>query len=276
MLHEKDRESEIVELLLREVFHSQDPYVRLLYKMFGHELRKHQQNFSGLLYFLQQGDVPLPIGEHDIGKFFVSAIDEAIQRLPEREQKIIHLYFGFFGDPQTLDQIVLGIGLTRERIRQLQQRALSHMKRFCRNKLGHVFVCMFSDFPVVVESLEREVSKLKSELVEQKAELTVLRGLVKKIKVHPELDQISEPENSQTRALLEIPVLELNVSVRCYNCLRIIGSGLLIDIVQMTGEELLERRNFGKKSLRELKDELERLGLKLGMDVTQYYVHYDS
>ena len=48
-------------------------------------------------------------------------------RCPERERRILELRFGFEGDPWTLEAIGHELGLTRERVRQLEGQALSRL-----------------------------------------------------------------------------------------------------------------------------------------------------
>ena len=57
--------------------------------------------------------------------------------LPSREREILRAYFGLDGErPLTLDQIGLRLGVTRERVRQLKNRALSHLRERCGHKLA--------------------------------------------------------------------------------------------------------------------------------------------
>jgi DNA-directed RNA polymerase sigma subunit (sigma70/sigma32) len=52
----------------------------------------------------------------------------ALEVLPSRERRIVELRFGFRGEPLTLDAIGQHLGLTRERVRQLERRALGRMR----------------------------------------------------------------------------------------------------------------------------------------------------
>ena len=60
---------------------------------------------------------------------------------------------------------------------------------------------------------------------------------------------------------------ELDLSVRTANCLKTSNLQHVGDLVQKTEEELLKAKNFGKKSLSELKEVLAGMGLRLGMQV---------
>ena len=60
-------------------------------------------------------------------------------------------------------------------------------------------------------------------------------------------------------------VEELELSVRSYNCLKNAGIQTINELVQKTESEMLRSKNFGLKSLNEIKEILAGLGLGLGM-----------
>lgn len=64
-------------------------------------------------------------------------------------------------------------------------------------------------------------------------------------------------------------VEELELSVRANNCLRNANITNIGELVLRTEAELMKTKNFGKKSLQEIKDELARIGLSLGMRLEQ-------
>ena len=80
-----------------------------------------------------------------------------------------------------------------------------------------------------------------------------------------------EPEMSREETALyeklRLPISELELSVRSSNCLREAGIKSIADLVKRTEEEMLGFKNFGKKSLTEIKELLLGLGLTLGMQV---------
>jgi DNA-directed RNA polymerase subunit alpha len=76
--------------------------------------------------------------------------------------------------------------------------------------------------------------------------------------------------NSESvNALLSKSVEELELSVRANNCLRNANITSIGELIQRTEAELMKTKNFGKKSLQEIKDELTRIGLSLGMRLDQ-------
>ena len=62
-------------------------------------------------------------------------------------------------------------------------------------------------------------------------------------------------------------VEELELSVRSYNCLKNANIKTIADLVQKTEPEMLRTKNFGRKSLNEIKEILTTMGLRLGMKV---------
>jgi DNA-directed RNA polymerase subunit alpha len=62
---------------------------------------------------------------------------------------------------------------------------------------------------------------------------------------------------------MAITIEELNLSVRSYNCLKREGINTVGDLVQRSEQELMDIRNFGQKSIDEVKSKLEELGLSL-------------
>ncbi len=60
---------------------------------------------------------------------------------------------------------------------------------------------------------------------------------------------------------------ELELSVRSYNCLKNANIKTIADLVQKTEQEMLRTKNFGRKSLNEIKEILHTMGLRLGMRV---------
>jgi DNA-directed RNA polymerase subunit alpha len=73
------------------------------------------------------------------------------------------------------------------------------------------------------------------------------------------------PEN--LAEYLNRSVDELELSVRSANCLKNAGIRTIRDLVQRTEKDMLETKNFGRKSLNEIRDILRPMGLSLGMQI---------
>ncbi len=77
----------------------------------------------------------------------------------------------------------------------------------------------------------------------------------------------SEHEKKKLFEKLNKHVNELELSVRSINCLQNANIGTIGELVQKTESEMLRTKNFGRKSLNELKEILEEMGLSFGMDI---------
>ena len=69
--------------------------------------------------------------------------------------------------------------------------------------------------------------------------------------------------DAQMAKLYAMPIEELDLSVRPYNCLKRAGINTVGDLMQRTEEEIVSVKNFGRKSLDEVRDKLTGLGLSL-------------
>ena len=85
-----------------------------------------------LLDYLPDNMNPPP-DEQTFEKALTESIEEALSHLKEREAKILRLYFGLDGEePMTLEQIGSLLGITRERVRQIKEKALSRLRHVSR------------------------------------------------------------------------------------------------------------------------------------------------
>ena len=83
-------------------------------------------------------------------------------------------------------------------------------------------------------------------------------------------DEEEQQAVSATTAIeekLDKSIEELELSVRSFNCLEAAGIKTIRDLVQKTESEMLKYRNFGRKSLNEIKNILKEMGLKFGMEI---------
>jgi DNA-directed RNA polymerase subunit alpha len=82
-------------------------------------------------------------------------------------------------------------------------------------------------------------------------------------------DLSSEPGARPLNENLDKSVEELELSVRSYNCLKNANIRTIRELVQKTEGEMLKTKNFGRKSLNEIKEILSGMGLSLGMRLDQ-------
>ena len=77
-------------------------------------------------------------------------------------------------------------------------------------------------------------------------------------------EEVSQ-ENTRLKKMLNMSVNEIELSVRAANCLNNANITTVGQLAMKTEAEMLKYRNFGKKSLNEIKEKLQHLGLSLGM-----------
>ena len=94
--------------------------------------------------------------------------------------------------------------------------------------------------------------------------LVELFGLARELNVEAEgIDIGPSPTDAALAADLALPIEELDLTVRSYNCLKREGIHTVGELVARSEAELLDIRNFGAKSIDEVKDKLTRMGLAL-------------
>src|SRR4029079_1498552 len=82
-----------------------------------------------------------------------------------------------------------------------------------------------------------------------------------------ERGELRREELAGLDAILAKQIDELDLSVRSANSLKNANIHTLRDLVRRSEKDMLETKNFGKKSLEEVQEVLDKLGLSLGMDV---------
>lgn len=97
---------------------------------------------------------------------------------------------------------------------------------------------------------------------------------------HPiTFEQTQEESDTDRDALLSklaLKINEIELSVRSTNCLAGANIETIAELVIMPESEMLKFRNFGKKSLNEIKEKLELMGLSLGMDLSRFGITRDN
>jgi DNA-directed RNA polymerase subunit alpha len=99
-----------------------------------------------------------------------------------------------------------------------------------------------------------------------------------KIHLEPTSNESNEEFDEEIlhmRQLLKSKLSDMDLSVRALNCLKAADVETLGELVGYQKNDLLKFRNFGKKSLTELDELLERLSLNFGMDISKYKLDKD-
>ena len=88
-------------------------------------------------------------------------------------------------------------------------------------------------------------------------------------------DETLDKDTLNVRKLLKTRLEDVELSVRAQNCLNSADVYTVGELVKYNKSDLLKFRNFGRKSLSEIEELLDKLGLTLGMDVSKYKLDND-
>jgi len=91
------------------------------------------------LDLLESKDIP-SIEENLVRSSMADEVNALLKELPPREQEILRMRFGFDGEPMTLEEIGKKIGLSRERIRQIETKAKRRLRARARMKALHDYL----------------------------------------------------------------------------------------------------------------------------------------
>ena len=152
--------------------------------------------------------------------------DKIFRNLSYREQTIIEMRYR---DSMTLDEVGKKVGVTRERVRQIEFKALRKINR---------------DVIRLIRDERPEIDQLKKENAELRQYIAELQ------RISSQASGLKAPETVKP-LLLDTVVEEFDFSVRTYNCLKRAQLNTLGDIVNYT-ERFDHIRNLGKRSLEEI------------------------
>src|SRR5215204_6087931 len=122
-----------------------------------------------------------------------------------------------------------------------------------------------TDFDKLIVDVETKPSmKPRDSMASAGKTLVELFGLARELNVDAEgIDMGPSPTDAALAADLALPIEELELTVRSYNCLKREGIHSVGELVARSEADLLDIRNFGAKSITEVKEKLAELGLSL-------------
>ncbi|GAB2509137.1 DNA-directed RNA polymerase subunit alpha [Paramicrobacterium agarici] len=112
--------------------------------------------------------------------------------------------------------------------------------------------------------------------------LVELFGLAKELNNQAEgIELGAAPAETVLSSELSVPIEDLDLSVRSYNCLKREGINTVSELVALSETQLMNIRNFGQKSVDEVRDKLVEMGLSLkdsvpGFDGAHFYSGYED
>lgn len=170
-----------------------------------------------------------------LDEIIISNLETAISNLTPREEQILKFYYS----GNTLEKCGKEFGITKERARQIIRKALKRLyyRRFV--------IFTYNDFTAIDNAIKIEHQKKLEEL-----HLLQTMSLDEYVIQHDQLIKSNKK------------IEDLDLSVRSYNCLNRAGIYTVEELTQKTEEEMMKVRNLGRKSLKEIKEKLNSLGLK--------------
>jgi RNA polymerase primary sigma factor len=143
--HVHERRAKLARLARQfEAGHGREPTTKELATMSGYELQHVEEALGAVEASVSLNQAVGADGDGELGDLFhdpeaVDPVEEAgdalrrqavrtaLERLPELERRILELRFGFGGEQQTLDAIEREVGVSRDRVRRLEQEALAQL-----------------------------------------------------------------------------------------------------------------------------------------------------
>jgi len=142
---------------------------------------------------------------------------------------------------QPIEDVADEYGLTKPRIRQIYNKALKRTERYIRNL--------------------QEFDDVQKKLTEKSLELENLKFFIS----NTQKDFNVEDEDIKKISILNNKLRDYDLSVRALTCLYYGDVHTVGELVRLDRKDLLRFRNFGKKTLKELDDLVDSLGLEFGM-----------
>lgn len=208
----------------------------------------------GAAYLTKEAVRTKPCWTDETTKLVIQILDEIVATLTPREQQILNLHFRLKEETETLslDKIATILGLSRERTRQVESRALRELKRPSKSEL------LMALTKSSAELLEDRLHQALRDKYQKEAE-----KLLQKI----ERGQAGIKLTMAQLRALTMTIDELEISARAYNALEnFIGIRTpLWELVQENERDMLKTKNCGRKTMEEIKQILAAMGLHLGM-----------
>ena len=189
----------------------------------------------------------IEIPEFDYEVFY----KEYLSILSDREKDIIFKKYGFSGDaPKTLEELSKEFGVTRERIRQIKERAFRRL----RHPASLAVLFRDKELKEKMDELEKQVSEFRENCNKR------LSMKIKDLETEKEMfeGKVLGPDSSFWMK----DIRELDFSVRAYNCLVRNGFYTIGDLKKVKNtDELYRIRHMGQKSVEEIVAKMSMLGL---------------
>lgn len=193
------------------------------------------------------------------------ALAMAMSNLTAREEKVLWLRFFDGMDYEAAGKV---FGVTRERIRQVEHKALRKMK-WRKNVRQLMSIGITAYWQQEVERTAQGIAGAYKAALDKEYDERVADWEANRETELTEARPDTEAESDRIRRL-KMPIEEMDLSVRSYNCLKRGCMNTVEDITLRTYEQLMHVRNLGRKSLEEITQRLTELGFRLAETEYRY------
>lgn len=262
----------------------QEPYVRLWEDLCSLERSRYSYKraervveavWDTFVSAVEDGEVPSPTDAREAARFAATQmragrrdnvwpawrdewsqlIEAMFSRLTERQRFMVRMRYGFDSAPASLRRIgdLTGLSST-ERLRQIIQIALINLRKTDEFRLLAAQAVPLSCLQEAVEKAATELAEMNERIRQMRTEVIVLADGRRATFRNREMDEV-----------LFKRVDEFEFSVRAANCLQNSGTEFVWQLVLKTELEMLKTKNFGRKSLNEIRELLAEIGLSLNM-----------
>jgi len=195
-----------------------------------------------------------------------SVLQTAVDKLSENQKTVIQYYCGINSQkPLTLLEIGTLLEVSRERIHQIEMEAIRNLRRSSEVVSLNLQMCPFSELAPGRQKDAEEIDRLQKELEKAGEKIDWLSARV--IDTDEAIECGYEEELNKN---LFKPIEDLDLSIRSANCLQNAGIEYIYQLVEKTELEMIKTKNFGRKSLNEIKEILAEMNLNLGMRLPKH------
>lgn len=200
---------------------------------------KELQKISDKLGILSYPENLLQVLGIEYNEHILERLEHVFNDIPLREATVVQMAYK---EQLTLEQIAKEFDVTRERIRQILAKAIRRIK--FRSKYLNLGALAYPETKAK-EDYKLYIAQMQNQWTYDSA-----------------IEYINNHKPEKPTPLYPEDILDLEFSVRTYNCLRRKYITTVEELLQKSQEDLMKVRNLGRKSLKEIKTKIEGLGYR--------------
>ena len=188
---------------------------------------------------------------------------KVLQTLSEREQKVLESRFEPSGKVRSLEEVAPEFNVSPERIRQIEAKAFRKLMHSSRRQKLELAYSLATD--AEIESIVA-TQKVQEEEITWRKRLysSIEEEVLGRAAREPSLfEKITRMREARVGEIKFKTIYELELSVRTFNCLESATIKTVGELCEKTEADLLKCKNFGRRSLKEIKEVLKEMGLCL-------------